>query len=64
MFEDQACRVMFGLTPLELTREMISTLRMPEEALYVVNDCNPETMGNIVTPAPFFFRIHSLHPRV
>ncbi len=49
MPEDQACRHMFGLTPLELSREMISSLRMPKEILYAMQECQPEEMGEVST---------------
>jgi HD-like signal output (HDOD) protein len=49
MSEDQACRVMFGLTPLDLSREMIHALRMPKEVLYAMEDCKPEAMNTVST---------------
>jgi hypothetical protein len=49
MPEDQACRHMFGLTSLDLSREMISTLRMPKEVLYAMQDCHPEDMSEVST---------------
>ncbi|MCS6248330.1 MAG: HDOD domain-containing protein [Opitutus sp.] len=49
MPEDQACRHIFGLTPLDLSREMISTLRMPKEVLYAMQDCQPEDMTEVAT---------------
>ncbi len=45
MPEDQAFRRQFGLTPLELSREMISGLRMPVEILQALKECNPAAMG-------------------
>lgn len=49
MSEDQAYRVFFGLTPLDLSREMINTLRMPKEVLYAMEDCNPEALNTVST---------------
>lgn len=44
--EEQAFRRLFGLTPLDLSREMIRTLRMPVEILHAMKDCQPNAMGS------------------
>ena len=46
---DQAHRMMFGLTPLELSREMVGSLRMPKEVVFAMDDCHPEIMGDVAT---------------
>ena len=46
MTEEQAFRRLFGLTPLELSREMVSKLRMPVEILHAMKDCQPNAMGS------------------
>ncbi len=49
MSDDIAYRSMFGVTPLELSRRIMSSLRMPEEVIYAMRDCQPEAMGGVAT---------------
>lgn len=47
--EDAAFRHGFGLTPLELTRHLLSSVRLPEEVLRTLQECHPEAMGGVAT---------------
>ncbi len=46
---DAAYRSLFGLTPLELSREIVSSLRMPKEVIFAMDECYPETMASVAT---------------
>jgi HD-like signal output (HDOD) protein len=43
--EDVAYRSLFGLTPLELSRQLLGAARLPEEITRSLRDCQPESMG-------------------
>ena len=49
MTVEVAYRSMFGLTPLELSRKVVATMRMSEEVIYTLRDCQPETMGGVAS---------------
>ena len=44
---DKAYRDRFGLTPLELSRQLLAPARLPEEITRSLRDCHPETMGGV-----------------
>ena len=43
--EDVAYRGIFGLTPLELSRNLLASSRLPEEITRSLRNCQPEAMG-------------------
>lgn len=47
--ENAAFKDRFGLTPLELTRQLLSAIRLPDEVLRTLQDCQPESMGGVAT---------------
>jgi len=67
--EDLAYTELFGLTPLELSRQLLGAAKLPAEVLESLNECNPELMSatmvstysaRIVGVADFSCRLASL----
>lgn len=46
---DAACQELFGLTPLELSRELLQSIRLPEEISHSLRACHPELMRSVAT---------------
>lgn len=42
---DEAYRAQFGLTPLDFTRQIFSTVRLPPEVINTLRDCEPESLA-------------------
>lgn len=49
MGDSIAYRAQFGLTPLEFTRKLLTTARMPEEVMRTLRDCEPESLAGVAT---------------
>ncbi|MBI2513833.1 MAG: HDOD domain-containing protein [Opitutae bacterium] len=47
--EDIAFRGMFGMTPLELSRRLLASARLPEEFMRAMRDTTPEAMAGTAT---------------
>lgn len=47
--EDFAYRGMFGLTPLELSRRLLTSARLPEEFMRALRDTTPEALAGTAT---------------
>ena len=69
MSEDLAYSELFGLTPLELSRQLLGAANLPSEVIESLNECNPELMSTtmastynarIVGVADFSCRLASL----
>ena len=45
--EDVAFRTLYGLAPLELSRRLLGTAKLPEEVLQGLRDCQPESMRGV-----------------
>lgn len=44
-----AYRAQFGLTPLEFTRRLLSSARLPDEVLNTLRECEPESLSGVST---------------
>ena len=49
MGDSIAYRAQFGLTPLDFTRKLLTTARMPEEVMRTLRDCEPESLAGVAT---------------
>ena len=47
--EDAALAGRFGLTPLELTKQLLSTARLPEEVMRSLSESSPESLDGIAS---------------